>query len=528
MRDESKSLTQLELVSLVNECRSLIKGRRILEFRDLASEPEPLLPVGTEEKFIMLLEDSDSNMQRIVRLVVSVASDLNYMLVSPRPQRRLKKGEGSWFAQGLHAMIAGSRVSKIKVEERDRIVTLVMENRDRLGWSMKFELFGRRANILLIDEEGKILRTLRESRTESRHIAEGLPYPPPVRPAARRKPAEPSTRFNLEGTSALQGLALNEAADRYFHEIESQGQLERTRNTLLSQCGKETKRTRKAIVQTDEKIARAQEAEKIKTEGDLLKAHFHLLKRGMDRIDITNIFSPEEESLTIALDPRLDPSQNLEAIYKRYRKASRSGPHLEALRAKYEKRLDKLDQLGTNLKRAADIKEIGLLFGEMAAEGMVKRFDRKRQSNQARRPSKNAQGAGIKSNSTKNIRRFSIARDQEALVGKDGETNHRLLHLTRGRDIWLHCHNTPSAHVVLPMDKDQNPPVDVLLSAGQLALHFSQLRGAEQADVIYTQRKFVRAIKGGKKGQVTVERFKTLHIRRDPALLETILDRTGD
>lgn len=528
MRDQSKSLTQYELSSLVNECRSLIKGRRIVEFRDLAPEPGPGLPARSGEKFIALLEDADSTMQRIVRLVVSVASDLNYMLVSPRPQRRLKKGEGSWFAQGLHAMIAGSRITAINVEERDRIVTLVIENRDRLGYSIKFELFGRRANILLIDEEGTIVRALRESRTETRHIAEGIPYPPPVRPSARRKTIEPSIRFDSKDPSALQGLALNEAADGFFHDLELHARLERTRNTLLSQSRTATKRTRRAIDETENKIARARGAEKIKEEGDLLKAHFHLLARGMDKIEVTNIFSTERKSLTIALDPKLDPSQNLEAIYKRYRKMSRSGPHLETMLLKYEKRRDKLERLEKNLEQAVDLEEIEPLFDEMAAEGLIKGFAGGSQSSQARDQSKSARGAKVKPGNSKNIRRFFITRNQEALVGKDGETNHRLLHQARGGDIWLHCHNTAGAHVVVPMAKNQNPSIESLLSAGQLALHFSQLRGAEQADVIYTERKYVRAIKGGKKGQVTVERFKTLRIRRDPALLQKILDRTGE
>jgi len=543
MKDESKSLTQIELSSLVDECRSLIKGRRILEFRDLAPGLESPLLAGAEEKFIMLVEDADSNMQRIVRLVLSVTSGLNYMLVSPRPQRRLKKGEGSWFAQGLHAQIAGSRIRAINVEPKDRIVTLAIENRDRLAWSLKFELFGRRANILLLDEELTILRALRESRTEARHIAEGLPYPPPVRVAARRKAtAEQPSRFDLEGTSALGGLALNESADRYFHEIEGHAQLEGARRALRSQCGKETKRARKAIVQTDEKIARAGEAEKIKVEGDLLKAHFHLLKRGMDKVDVTNIFSADQESITIALDPKLDPARNLEAIYKRYRKTSRSRPHLESLRATYAERLEQLNQMGRRLEQAVAIEEIVLIHDEMIAAGVIKQIKRPPQSTErltpsrdgrlpskdGRLPSKDGRKPSAKPFASKNIRKYLLTRDQEVFVGKDGETNHRLLHLARGRDIWLHCHNTPGAHVVLPMAKNQNPSLDELLAAGQLALHFSQLRGAEQADVIYTPRKYVRAIKGGKKGQVTVERFKTLHIRRNRALLETILNRAGD
>ncbi len=508
---------------MVSEFRPLIKGRRILEIRDVAPDPTPWLTAPAPEKFIILLEDAESTMQRIVRLVVSVAADLNYLLISPRPQRRLKKGEGSWFAQGLHSRCADGRVRAVEVAEKDRIATFVIDDRDGRGHSLKIELFGRHANIVLVDEEGIVVRALRETRTEARHIAEGFPYPPPRRPAAKRKTFLQETRFLLENTSALSGLALNEAADRYYHEHEMRSHLERTGRTFLSKIRRESKRLRKTIAQTEEKIADAKAAEKIKEQGDLIKAHFHLVKRGMDSIEVANIFSSDGETLSIALDPSLEPAQNLEAIYKRYRKMTRSVPHLDKMLARYGDRLDALGRLEEGIEQAASLEELEPFGEELIALSLLKPVADPLRTGPNRASSTETRGSVAKSEKFRNIRRFFISRSQEALVGKDGETNHRLLQLARGRDIWLHCQGAPGAHVVVSMARGANPSLDLLLRAGQLAVHFSQRRGAEQADVIYTERKYVRALKGGKKGRVTVERFKTLHIRSDPELLRSIL-----
>jgi predicted ribosome quality control (RQC) complex YloA/Tae2 family protein len=89
--------------------------------------------------------------------------------------------------------------------------------------------------------------------------------------------------------------------------------------------------------------------------------------------------------------------------------------------------------------------------------------------------------------------------------------------------MWLHCHGAPGSHVIIQSERNKTVPLNSLMDAGLLAVHFSKLRGAEQADVVYTQRKYVRPVRGGPAGKVILERFKTLHIRSDPEGLKRIL-----
>ena len=114
-------------------------------------------------------------------------------------------------------------------------------------------------------------------------------------------------------------------------------------------------------------------------------------------------------------------------------------------------------------------------------------------------------------------------------MGKDGATNHRLtFRFARGNDMWLHCRDAAGCHVLIRGEKNKSIPLASLMDAGLLAVHFSKRRDAAEAEVMYTQRKHVRPLKGAGPGKVTVERYKSLNIRSDPDRLREILTRKPD
>jgi predicted ribosome quality control (RQC) complex YloA/Tae2 family protein len=56
-------------------------------------------------------------------------------------------------------------------------------------------------------------------------------------------------------------------------------------------------------------------------------------------------------------------------------------------------------------------------------------------------------------------------------------------------------------------------PLDTMLDAGTLALFYSNGKSSGQGDVYYTQVRYLRGVKGGKKGLVIPTREKTLIVR---------------
>ena len=60
--------------------------------------------------------------------------------------------------------------------------------------------------------------------------------------------------------------------------------------------------------------------EEYKKIGELLKINFDKIKKGMEQIEITDIYSDNQDSLKIKLDKSLSPNENVERYFKKFRK----------------------------------------------------------------------------------------------------------------------------------------------------------------------------------------------------------------
>jgi predicted ribosome quality control (RQC) complex YloA/Tae2 family protein len=68
----------------------------------------------------------------------------------------------------------------------------------------------------------------------------------------------------------------------------------------------------------------------------------------------------------------------------------------------------------------------------------------------------------------------------------------------------------------------KSPPLEVMLDAGNLAIHFSKAKASGAGDVFYTQVKYLRRVKGGKRGLVIPTQEKNLHIKVEEERIERL------
>ena len=94
--------------------------------------------------------------------------------------------------------------------------------------------------------------------------------------------------------------------------------------------------------------------------------------------------------------------------------------------------------------------------------------------------------------------------------------------------MFLHVRGFPGSHVIVRAQKEKTFPLETLLDAGALAVHYSKVRGNVRADVSYTPRKFVHKPRGAKAGLVQIANEKTLRPDGDPARLKRLLASAGD
>jgi predicted ribosome quality control (RQC) complex YloA/Tae2 family protein len=96
------------------------------------------------------------------------------------------------------------------------------------------------------------------------------------------------------------------------------------------------------------------------------------------------------------------------------------------------------------------------------------------------------------------------------LVGKNAWQNEEItFRRAKADDLWLHARNVAGAHVVIVGGGRQVPDATVKRAA-QLAAQYSQARGDSRVDVIVTERKNVRRVRGGKPGMVTVRERESI------------------
>jgi predicted ribosome quality control (RQC) complex YloA/Tae2 family protein len=235
----------------------------------------------------------------------------------------------------------------------------------------------------------------------------------------------------------------------------------------------------------------------LRLQGELLYAHLDQVPSGASRF-----VPPSDPSVTIVLDPELDPKANAAAIFKRYRKAVTKRTHV----AERLERLARDEALADDLAWEAERAEPETI-AEVAES--VERFERPKAAR-----ARAVRGAPQRPLSIR------LSEDARVYVGRSPRGNAELtFRQARPDDLWFHARATPGAHVVLQFDARREPAPAELEAAAQLAAYHSKARGSEKVAVDYTERKYVRRQANAPPGLVWYTKARTLVVA--PRAVET-------
>lgn len=427
------------------------------------------------------------------------------------------------FAQRARALLLPSRVAGAELLGEDRVFALALDARDG-RFELLLQILPQRSNLYLLGEGRRVLAALRplaETRPE-------LTPQEPWRAAASRPPSEGRDRFENEPD---EGFLF--AIESHYAQAEQAGELAERRRAIEQALRREEKGLARKLKKLDEELAEAKGASRLEREGELLKGVLARVRRGASE-EVAR--DPETGTdVVIALDPSLSPAENLDRIFRRYRKAVRAlaqgGTRREAVNAALEgvraslRELESIAALGE--EAAASALEV------FSAQDAVSALVAKRAPsapNRRARPDAERELAGRRFPGRLAPRRYRTAGGLEVWVGRSDAGNDFLTtQLARGRDLFFHLDGAPGSHVILRTEGRLDPPSEAVLDACELAVHFSKQRDATRADVHVVPIANVRKPRGGKPGLVTVHGGKTVHLRRTPGRLERVLgDRIED
>ncbi len=450
----------------------------------------------SHDRFVLSLFRGGSHFS----LLVSVSSRLPRLhqitTKLPNPQKPPR------FASFLRAHLRGGRIESAEQlraagqEAGDRIVRVAVTRSDEQS-VLWIRLWGSAANAILTDASGAILDAFYR-RPKKNEISGKL-----FAPASASAPA---TDGRAAGRAAARDYSIrdlpgqgtfNEKLEKLFQDRETRVDTER----LAAQADMELEVSENKLLANLEKLrARLDEysnLERFKELGDLITSNLHVAAKGEQWLRVEDFFH-ENAPVEIELSRELTPAQNAEKYYDRHRKA-RLG------RAKVQDEIERLERTLARIRR-----QRAAIGTETDSSSLVQVAH---EAARARKPLAAEDTPGLVFSSPP----FRI------LVGRTAAENDELLRRkVRGNDWWFHARDWPGAYVFVKAQAGKSLPLETMLDAGNLAVHFSRGKSAGTADVYYTRVKYLRRAKGAKKGTVLPTQEKNLRIRLDPERIERL------
>jgi predicted ribosome quality control (RQC) complex YloA/Tae2 family protein len=285
--------------------------------------------------------------------------------------------------------------------------------------------------------------------------------------------------------------SIGAAIDRYYHASRpgasyavAKGRVQ----ALLDEAHKRATSRQRALRR---QLVPQEELDRLRLSGEMILAYAHAVQPGDTRLEAQ--VELEGPPLVIALDAKLGAVENAQAYFERYQKAKAAGAEIPRRLRRAEHELAYLDQLQSDLALASnrpDIEEVRTALVE--AEYAPPPKGPKPQRGQPLR----------------------VATDEGPiiLVGRSARQNHQVTFRRAGPDdLWLHAVDVPGSHVVI-LSGGRPVSEAVLHRAATLAAQHSAAQGEAGVLVAYTQRRYVRPIRGGRPGMVTFRREQTIRI----------------
>lgn len=539
------ALDAICLTAVLEELRKVLEGGRI----DKVYQP-------SRDEIVLAVRGAGEN----VKLLLSASP--NGPRLHLTKEVRENPAQPPMFCMLLRKHLTGAHFLRLEQPELERIVLLRLESTDELGdkvlRTLVLEAMGRRANLILLDGEDRIIDCVRrvegDVTTGQRGVMPGLLYRLPDPRPGLPPLLERELDFRSNGVSRGESLAeklerLKEAVgpegyvpyglvredklvdftflpilqygpDTGLRRYESFSKLlddfyaSRATAEKVGQRGADLQ---KSVSRARDRVARRvaqQELEREATKdrerkrelGDILTSNLYALQKGMGTVRLTDYYDPEGREVDITLDPLLTPQQNAAKYYKEYNKAKTAEVVLGEQIEKGRRELEYLDSVLEAIVLAEGERDLAEIRQELTDTGYLRRGAKAaKRMKVAAKPMEFRSTAGL---------RIS--------VGKNNTQNDLLTAKQAGKgDLWLHTQKIHGSHVIL-WTEGRTPDAGSIEEAAKLAAWFSQARDGKKVPVDYTPVKYVKKPAGAKPGMVVYTTYQTAYVDPDGELAKRL------
>ncbi|MDE0024423.1 MAG: NFACT RNA binding domain-containing protein [Spirochaetaceae bacterium] len=414
-----------------------------------------------------------------------------YVRLHRLAQRPHQLGDPQRFVAFMRAHVRSARIRAASQVAGERIVKLEVARGDRelLIW---IRLWANAANCIVTDTGGAILDALFR-RPRRGEISGGVFHPERdlAAPAARgdRHRARPVRAFGNPGES------YNLRVERHFAALEADAEAQRAARIATAARAAGERRTRRLIARLRRECEAAGNHGRLQQLGSLLLANLARVQPGARQVVVDDYHTGGTTAIDLA--PDRSPADNAQRYFERARNARR---RLQAARSR----------LAQAERELAAAQAAGPAHAPAASAGAA--------SGPADRPAaaRPGRGGGVGGGGL------------PPPGGRRAAQNAAALRAARGNDWWFHCRDFPGAHVLV-RERGSSVPLETMLDAASLAVFFSKARSSGQADVYYTQVKYLRrpgARDRGPRpapGRVIPTRERNLFIKLQPERIDRLL-----
>lgn len=498
-----------------------------------------------------------------LQLLISTHSVHNRIQFSQRDL--VAASEPSSFVMLLRKHLDSAIIHDIKQVRLDRVCCLSIQKRDDLGdihdYSLYVELMGKYANIVLVDENNKIVDALKRIppyENNKRTIQSGANYEQ-VTDRDKLNPfltesinlaenltqicdgisplLEKEIRYRIQNNESFVSIMnqikqskhlylhprnddflahlielkhtqtpatvypFMEAYDRLYEEKENIERIKQHTGDLIKYVNREKSRNEKKIPKLLDSLDEAKDALKWKEMADYILAYGLHLKSGSKELEVEDFETSEKK--IIALDPKFDGKTNAKRYYQKYHKGRKGVSYIEEQIEKTKLEVEYFELLAEQLNMASvadaiEIKE------ELMNLGYI--------------PQKKS-----KSNKKHQLSYIHILTDDNKHIycGKNNLQNDAItFKLAHKKDLWFHVKDYHGAHVVLASEDADEKHIRI---CAQLAAYYSKARNSSSVEVQYTPVSQLKKIPGAKAGMVQVGQYKTIFIDPDESFVVELI-----
>jgi predicted ribosome quality control (RQC) complex YloA/Tae2 family protein len=310
-------------------------------------------------------------------------------------------------------------------------------------------------------------------------------------------------RPRMEGVTDVRPMpSINAAASVAFHAFLKTSALDRRRSAVLNAIARDAARWETAARGAAEAVAHKPVAAELRRFAELILGNPGAIKKGAAEVLLRDIYSEAEREVVVPLQARLTAHANADAYFKKARKIERSAALAAENATKARRRLRDLEVL----RKEAESAEVTFARLKQMEEEIAHRvIPRKEREEEA---DARATVVGIKP------RRFVVAGGWTVLVGRSAAENDLLTHrYARPSDLWFHARQAQGSHVVLRRDKRKTePPREAIIEAARIAAHYSKAKTSKHVPVSYTEKRYVKKVRGGAPGLAAMLREKVVFV----------------